>query len=80
MNSSAKARSLRQGILLILVCCIGVLGFAAQIEEGNIPLAVMFGVVTPLGFALGVWLIRRSLGGGGARRNGPGLGSRRADD
>lgn len=67
MDSFARARSLYQGILLLVVCGIGVLGFAAQVAEGNIPLAVMFGVVTPLGFALGVWLIRRSLAGGRAR-------------
>ena len=65
VDSFAKARSLSQGITVIVVCCIGILGFAAQIAEGNIPLAVMFGIVTPLGFALGIWLIRRPFTGGG---------------
>jgi hypothetical protein len=61
MDSFAKARSIYQGILLIVVCCVGVLGFVAQVSDGNVALAVMFGVITPLGFALGIWLIRRGL-------------------
>jgi hypothetical protein len=60
MDSFAKARSLYQGILVLVVSCIGVLGLAAMVESGNAALAVMFGVVTPLGFALGIWLFWRS--------------------
>jgi len=46
-NMSPNARS--QAIVLFIVAPIGVLGLLAQIESGNIPLAIMFAVVTPAG-------------------------------
>jgi len=58
-----RSRALRQGIPLLLVCPIGALGFVASLEDprlGGLPVTIMFGTVTPLAFALGVWLIRRS--------------------
>ena len=79
VDSFAKARSLHQGILLIVVCCVGILGFAAQVEDGNVPMAVMFGVVTPLGFALGIWLIRRALVDRGLSSPDPSAASRKID-
>ena len=79
MDSLANARSLYQGILWIVVSFIDILVFAAYVAEGNVPLAAMFGVVTPLGFALGVWLIRRALIDERTKQADPESAARRID-
>ncbi len=59
-NSFNKIRTLMQGIVLLAVSAIGVLGLIAFISEGDVWMSVMFGTVTPLAIALGSWLIVKS--------------------
>ncbi|MEO1529090.1 MAG: hypothetical protein AAFX06_27030 [Planctomycetota bacterium] len=53
MNSRAQA------IVLFLIAPVGLLGLVAQIETGNVPLAILFGTLTPAAVTLGVWLWKR---------------------
>ena len=61
MDDFGRARALMQGILLLAVSAIGLLGLLAFASEGDMGMTAMFGTVTPLAIALGVWLIYRSL-------------------
>jgi hypothetical protein len=51
-------RRKRQALVLFIVAPIGLLGFIAHVQSRDIPLAIMFGIVTPAAVALGVWLWR----------------------
>ena len=58
-NSFNKARTMTQGILLLVISPIGLLGLAAFARKDML-LSLMFGTVTPLAIALGIWLILRA--------------------
>jgi hypothetical protein len=55
-----RFRALMQAAVLILVGLIGLLGMYAQIEMGNVSLAIMYGVLSPFAIALGFWVMRSS--------------------
>jgi hypothetical protein len=59
-NSFNKARTMTQGILLLVISPIGLLGLAAFAGQGDVLMSLMFGTVTLLTIALGIWLIRRA--------------------
>ena len=49
-----------QGLTLLGVSPIGMLGFAAFVSEGDVGMSLMFGGVTTFAVALGSWLIWKS--------------------
>jgi len=55
-----KARTMMQGLTLLGVSPIGMLGFAAFVSEGDVGMSLMFGGVTTFAVALGSWLIWKS--------------------
>lgn len=59
MDPVTKVRTTLQGLMLIGISPIGMLGFAAFATQGNYAMMAMFGIVTPLAIALGVWLLVR---------------------
>jgi hypothetical protein len=60
VESLAALRKTWQGLLLIAVGAFGLLGFAVQLGE-SVPLAIMYGLVSPLSIALGIWLLRTGI-------------------
>jgi cyanate permease len=60
MDDFSRVRSLMQGIVLLCVSPIGVLGFMTFASQRNVGMMAMFGIITPASFALGVWLILRA--------------------
>ena len=60
MDPFARFRSAMQGVMLLGISPIGMLRFAAFASKSNYGMMAMFGVVTPLAIALGVWLIVRA--------------------
>jgi hypothetical protein len=56
----SKVRSLIQGIVLLIVAPVGLLGLLAFATARDLWMSLMFGTVSSLAVALGVWLIWRS--------------------
>ena len=55
-----KARTMMQGIAMLAVTPIGLLGLLAFAIEGDMGMTLMFGTVTPFAMPLGAWLIWKS--------------------